>query len=571
MADDITQSEKKGRIYESYVDHALELCGITASHEPNIQGIAASQDFHFTQKEHEWFCGVTYWGSHEAAKMKFWRITFDILCTGSFREKSNFLHVLFEKNPDSDDGLVRLVDESCQGASVHTGNCYGIEILQTFVATDALISSHPSTWSHLSKLSRENYCKDSKYRNAIEALKTSILFALDNVGNDVHICNWRSEALLKGNEDKPLTEAPREIFLKDALLGLTCVDKTIASKLHDLGSEEVLSNLELLKQLGLLYESGGLRKKIDYTEAGLSIISMPPHEVDRIQSDIMELSDLADSPFAPYREHIIELTSDRLVDERITELYAAKDKRLYYNLFDSISEGERHWPLEYPIILKRTRTKGGAYGMSKFSRSCNIKYIGGVSAVPKFMSGQGQLSSYEISRVKESAWAVHSENNNSGLSVSDAGAAVRQGKAIVLKKKMPIAEGYIAAVLKRQVPDAEITLNEPVAHPLSGGGSAGTTLFNVAAKKDKRAIYIFIISTREATHKHKEVAGRLAAVRKLIKIGDSSLAILIADGNFFSSPMELETRSKILRSSGFSHCFYLDQIDNFSTLVRGFL
>src|SRR4051794_25382305 len=97
------ETESKGLVYEAFVNAALERLypGRVRPH-PFLPGVLADQDAAVEGSDGiEFVVGVTHWGSHETAKMKFWRIQEDVFEVHERYPRKPFVHVLFESPKDA--------------------------------------------------------------------------------------------------------------------------------------------------------------------------------------------------------------------------------------------------------------------------------------------------------------------------------------------------------------------------------------------------------------------------------------------------------------------------------------
>src|SRR5262249_19238340 len=131
-----TETEAKGLLYEGFVDCALErLYPGRVEWHPYLGGVIAGQDFVVRKRGKPWLVlGVTYWGSHETAKMKLWRIHEDVFEIYEVYPRAAFVHVLFEQGTEA--GLARLVAALCGGAAVSQEDCGAIKELQSSAISD---------------------------------------------------------------------------------------------------------------------------------------------------------------------------------------------------------------------------------------------------------------------------------------------------------------------------------------------------------------------------------------------------------------------------------------------------
>ena len=180
----MAESDSKGLIYEAFTLLAIEKSiGGPVLWEPNLPGVIAEQDLAYPSENNpDFVVGVTHWGSREAANKKFWRTMedfFEVSCTFT---KARFIHVLFEKNINSDDALDNLIRITCQGRALSIQNSENIPILQGYLRSRECINQFGKGKSNILYYCRELHNKDLVFKGAIDALghQISSLLQIDD-------------------------------------------------------------------------------------------------------------------------------------------------------------------------------------------------------------------------------------------------------------------------------------------------------------------------------------------------------------------------------------------------------
>ncbi|TYQ30525.1 hypothetical protein [Pseudanabaena sp. UWO310] len=572
-------TEIKGLIYESFVNLALEkITNHTVEWHPKLKGLISEQDFAlFKERKLILVVGVTYWGSHEAAKMKFWRIHEDIYEVFEEYSEAIFLHILFEKNLASDDNLVDLINEMCAFASIYEDNSNCIKTLKSYVSEDEKILSFGSGKSAISFASKSLELEDEKFRLAILDLSNIIQKIINSHSKNPELLQILSISSNAGILSKNFHVCEiRETFFKPALIALLNIGVRNINNVFDVYEDggckpNSLRELGLLKKLDLLNIKTSLTKDVELNENLKQLLKMGRKWcIDQLYIIDNALQNTHNSASSLY-EHYRDITNDELVSKRIKLLTFAKDEDSLREVLLNDQDGRlRCWPLDYFVIIQRDHTKGKKYGFKKLSSELNIPYIGGISPLSKFASGNvNSLSKSEISLLCNTMCKYIKGWEYIKLSID----TIQKDRRITLMKKLSVLDLVVGSYLSKQLPsEVNIQENFSVRHPLAHkikNKNAGRTDFNFKISWGNRQVYLFVVSTYEATHKHKEVSGRLRAAWGSGLDYHQSKCLLLVDGNFLIE--STDERVKMLASAGWNGAFYFDELNSLVNYISNFL
>jgi hypothetical protein len=556
-----TETEAKGLLYEGFVDCALErLYPGRVEWHPYLGGVIAEQDFVVRKGEKPWLVlGVTHWGSHETAKMKLWRIHEDVFEVHQAHPQAIFVHVLFEQGTEA--SLAQLIAALCGGAAVSQEDCPALVALQAFAASDREVRAFGRGQDAIRAACRGRYARDARFRKAIAGLAEAIAAAVARHRRGPLLKQFLASA--RRPPGKPVTFAfsgPRVTHFKAALTALL-----------RLGSTVVREVFALYRQVG----PGGLAKLTVLGERGLirtdsGILPTPTPALTQIlalgeewaQRQLMLLERALHDPAHrahPYRGHFRDVTEPSTCADRLARLRACRTARELIALMRDRADGRsRCWPLDYFLAVERRHHKG-KFGHTKLSAELGLKCIGGVSDLPRFASGDWtRLDESRIRRLVAFMCArmARWDPRNATADV------VRADRGTTLLKKLPALEILVEDELRRSLPAVEIVRNRPVRHPLAAAldnPRTGVTEFNLQLRAGGRTALLFLVSSWEATHKHKELSGRLRTAWAAGLPPDTRCYLLI-DGNFLAGG-DADVRQRMLSDAGWDGAFYFDELD----------
>jgi hypothetical protein len=560
-----TETEAKGLLYEGFVHFALErLYPGRVEWHPYLGGVIAAQDFVVRKGDKPWLVvGVTHWGSHETAKMKLWRIHEDVFEVYQAYPHALFAHVLFEQGTEA--GLARLVAALCGGAAVSQEECGAIPVLQTYAASDRAVRAFGRGRDEIRAGCRDHYARDLRFRKAINELAQAIAAA---------VARHRRGSLLKqflasarrppGKSTGFAFSGPRVTNFKAALVALLQLGSAGVREVfvHSArGGPGGLVKMTALAESGLLSTDSGI---LPTPTPALTQILVLGEEWAQRQLTLLEraLRDPAHRAH-PYQVHFCDVAEPCACAARLARLRACRTERDLTALLGDRADGRtRCWPLDYFLAIERKHHKG-KFGHTKLSAALGLKCIGGVSDLPLFARGDGtRLGEPGVKRLVALMWArmARWDPRNSTADV------VRVDRRTTLLKKLPALEILVEDELRRSLPGVEIVPDRPVRHPLAaalGNSRAGVTEFNFQLTAGGRTALLFIVSSWEATHKHKEVSGRLRAAWAAGLPSDTRCCLLI-DGNFLAGG-DADLRQRMLSDAGWDGAFYFDELDRLAT------
>jgi hypothetical protein len=566
-----TKSEAKGLIYEAFVALAIEKSSLgTFVLHPPLVSVPSEQDLAIMRKSKILaILGVTFWGSHEAAKMKFWRIhedVFEVFCADSSIVSG---HVLFERNPDSDESMCSLVRELCGGFSVDSSNCNAIAILQEYVASDAHIRQFGKGEQAVLEACRSLFSSDTRFRNAIESLSRAIETSFTVHRRDDSLLNVLRAAQRPISQNRSFQcTGSRETYFKPALLALLSVASVLDSVFHEYntGGIQALARPGLLKDTGLI-SLRGIRQEV--------VLSLPLKQLLDMGGDWCKrqlaalgaaLRDSSHPAHAMY-EHYRDMIDGKLVADRVAKLTHANTAKQFRDLLVRRNEGEsRCWPLDYFMAIQREHVPAGKFGFQRLSDELGVKYIGGISSLPRFAAGDLSALSDDKVRLLSQIMAGYSKK---WKAAKTSAGVVQEDRRVTLMKKLPVLEIMVSHSIKESLPKAQISENVVAKHPMSDrvdNKNAGSTQFNFRIDANNKRSWIFIVSAYEATHKHKEVSGRLRAAYASAVVAPADLKLLLVDGLFFAAN-GYQKRCEILHSAGWDGAFYFDEMDELITAI----
>ena len=209
--------------------------------------------------------------------------------------------------------------------------------------------------------------------------------------------------------------------------------------------------------------------------------------------------------------------------------------------------------------------------MKKLSQRLGIPYIGGISPLPSFVSGDLDAISCEK---KQELFQYISEDITTFDFEKISPETIVHDRTITLMKKFNILELLTKnALLSARISPEWIKPNCNIRNPYAentGNEYAGRTEFNYSITANGKAVYIFIVSAYDASHKHKEIAGRNRTMKVSPDINPgNNLSIVILDGTLLSETPE--KKIKIMYKAGWDYLFYADELELMANTIYRFL
>jgi len=572
-ANEAVSAERKGAVYEAFVAVALERAfGGSSELATALKGVIADQDVIYPSAASPTIVvGVTHWGSHEAAKMKFWRIHEDFFEVRAAFPTAVFFSVVFERNEASDRNLCALIEHFLGGCAVSDINCEAIADLQSEVATADLLGRFGAGRQSIREYVDSLVKSDRSFRNTIDRLGAELRKRRDAFSPGPELqAQWRRG--LKKTDSYFRDPGDREVQYKPALICLIDVGNDISTVIAHAGDWSRLSlNLKqrLLSKELIVEDPYSLDANAFVVSPQLQLLiergtSWCEGTLSRVR---MLVSDTG-HPFYSLRDHIEDVVDGFGCQRRISLLMACQSVEELYRLLGEWGEGmQRCWPLDYSMAIERAHTLAGEYGMQKLSNELRIRYIGGISPLPKFAGGDKAALSNEqrksLAKVlmgKKRAW------NRRQVTID----VIQRDRRITLMKKLPVLDMVLEAELRSRIPDVQFERAVRVRHPshLScANRSAGATDFNFCTSGPNGKVWIFVAATYETTHKHKEVSGRLRGAMAAGSIVASDTCLLLIDGNLLKGGDRVD-RIRMLRAAGWQGAFFLDECDALASAIR---
>ncbi len=558
-----TETEAKGLLYEGFVDCALErLYPGRVEWHPHLGGVLAEQDFVVRKGVKPWLVlGVTHWGSHETAKMKLWRIHEDVFEVYQIYPQAVFVHVLFEQGGEA--GLSRLVTALCGGAVVSHENCRAISALQAHVASDREIRNFGRGREAVRAACRQRYATEVRFREAIDGLARAVAAAVARHSRGPCLRHLLDSARRPPSKPAHFTfSGPRATHFKAALVALLRLGRG--------GIRKVFARYRKAGIGGLVEVPALSEARLLRTDSG--ILPTPAPALTQIlargeewaQRQLTRLEQAVHDPAHRahrYRGHLRDVTDRSACATRLARLRASRTPREMAALLDDGGDGrERCWPLDYFLAVERKHHKG-KFGHTKLSAALGLKCVGGVSDLPRF--ARGDRARLDGSCVKRLAALMCARVARWDPQYATAD-VVQADRRVTLLKKLPALEVLAEDELRRSLPGVSVVADWPVRHALGaalGNRRAGATEFNFRLSAGRRSAVVFLVSSWEATHKHKELSGRLRAAWAAGLAPDTACYLLI-DGNFLAAA-DADLRQRMLYEAGWDGAFYFDELDQF--------
>jgi hypothetical protein len=557
----VTETEAKGLLYEGFVDCALErLYPGRVEWHPHLGGVIAEQDFVVRKGEKLWLVvGVTHWGSHETAKMKLWRIHEDVFEVHQAYPEAIFVHILFEQRTEA--SLAQLVAALCGGAAVSEKDCAALAALQSYAGSDAEVRSFGRGQDAVRTACRERSATDPRFRAAIDGLARAITAAVARHQRSPQLKQFLASARKPAGKTAPFEfSGPRRTHVKEALLALLQLGSAGVREVfacHARGRLDALARLAALREHKLLNTANGI---LPMPAPALAQLLALGQEWVQAQLTLLEraLRDPAHRAYA-YLDHYRDMTDRAGCAARLARLCSCRTARDMAALLRARSGmHSRCWPLDYFLAVERRHHKG-KFGHTKLSTELGLKCIGGVSPLPRFAAGN--LTRLDAAKVKHLARLMLARIAQWDPTRATAD-TIQADRRTTLLKKLPALEILVHEHLRRSLPGATVVCERAVRHPLavaSAKPQAGTTEFNFQLTAGSRTALLFLVSSTEATHKHKELSGRLRAAWAAGLPPDTRCLLLI-DGNFLAGG-DADLRQRMLGEAGWDRALYLDEMD----------
>ena len=567
-------AERKGLAYEAFVAVAVEKAfGSAPEIGTKLKGVIADQDVIWPSAiKPQVVISVTHWGSHEAAKMKFWRVHEDLFEVLGASENVAFVSVVFDRNEGSDQNLCQLLDHVTMGRGISDVNCAVIEKLQYRVSTEANLREFGVGKEVMVERTRNKCASDPEFAKEILSLGKAIEACVSRKSNDRNIADLVRKASLTRSA---AFRSPRncETYFKPALIALIDAGPACLAALDQKTGFDELPKLDLvdLMRAGLVRErSDSLIGELEGTELFEQLRKQGIAWCKQVLTILRQTTADKSHALYAYHDHIADVTDSSGCKERVDKLMNCATSRDVYDLLSNPgAEMNRCWPIDYALAIQRSITPAKEYGVQKLSLAAGIPYEGApVSCpLPRFVSGQkDKLSKLEL---KQLASVIFDLKRGWDL-VAASSRTVQIDRKITLMKKLSVLDVVLEYFLKSMIAN-DVTMSPFIArHPLSakvGNAIAGSTEFNFRLSTKTKSAFIFVAASYEATHKHKELSGRLRAARAAGWVREDDLCLILADGNLFSDSSASE-RASMLRSAGWRGAYYLDEISFISQSLR---
>jgi hypothetical protein len=218
----------------------------------------------------------------------------------------------------------------------------------------------------------------------------------------------------------------------------------------------------------------------------------------------------------------------------------------------------RCWAVDYSTAIQRKHVKGGEFGLQKLSNQVGIPYIGGISALPRFILGETKALS--VPQIDKLATVICDLIRRWDLNKATS-FTIQCDRRTTLMKKFPAFDVALEAELHELLPDCSFDRSFRIAHPLGKAlkcPNAGVTEFNLVISRNNRRVFLFVAATFDTTHKHKEVAGRLRGAFGCGAVLPTDMALLVIDGNLLYGAHR-DVRMMMLQNAGWSGAYFLDE------------
>lgn len=562
-------AERRGLIYEIFVALAVENAfGSMPETGTKIDRVIADQDIIWPNaKTPKLVISVTHWGSHEAANKKFWRIQEDLFENHSANPKVKFCSVVFDRNAGSDQALCNLLDSITLGGGISDLNCAAIPALQLRVAGAAKLRAFGSGAENMLARTREMIATDTIFLGEIRELGELILAFYQKRRERTSVASVVLSTASVTNTKAFKLKKYRTTHFKPALIALINAGDFAAdaiSKYHDLDSLDPTAAQHLFRA-GLVREkSDSLSGDLEPTDL-LNLLFNQGLEwcKDALVSIQNVTRDTSHALYA-YHDHIADVTDTSSCKERLKLLLSCKTEAELEMLVLSSSHGmNRVWPLDYAIAIQRSIAPSREYGVQKLSRDADIPYTGApVSCpLPCYITGdRRRLSVHEVKKLSFVIFGFSKSWSTASASVF----TIQADRKITLMKKLSVLDVLLETRLRKSLPSDFEVGPSIVRHALSGlvgNVHAGSTEFNIKISHGESCGFIFILSSFEATHKHKEISARLRVARAAGAVRSEDLCMLIVDGNILSDESD-GLRVQMLCEAGWDAIYFFDELDS---------
>ena len=578
------ESEKKGRVYEAFVKLAVEkVINIRLCWEEDIPGVLANQDFSYPSSSHpELVIAVTYWGSHETANKKFWRTVedrFEVYCAFP---AASFLSIVFEKNKDSDDALDDILKNICLGKELSERYSSAILPLQEYVNSDEAVSSFGAGKEGVFSACERKYETEEEFRTLINILGEEIKQIIQQPITDY--LRWvplleEESASQSRRTNNLILSGCRNTYYKKGLIRLLQFSKDevqiVLSAIED-GSWDAVDDSLIRRLISAdLIKKQAIGGRITVSNELRSISAIGSTGYGKLAEQVGQLVEGQDptSDFPAYLDHYNDITKSSHREALFAYFCAIRSSEDIERSLHGVdgAETQRIWVVDYYLALKRAQVRGGKYGMKKLSQRLGIPYIGGISPLPSFVSGDLDAISCEK---KQELFQYISEDITTFDFEKISPETIVHDRTITLMKKFNILELLTKnALLSARISPEWIKPNCNIRNPYAentGNEYAGRTEFNYSITANGKAVYIFIVSAYDASHKHKEIAGRNRTMKVSPDINPgNNLSIVILDGTLLSETPE--KKIKIMYKAGWDYLFYADELELMANTIYRFL
>lgn len=577
-----TENEKKGKVYEAFVKIAVEhACKISLGWEVDIPRVIANQDFSFPERgAPSLVLAVTHWGSHEAANKKFWRTVEDRFEVYDSYPKAKFVSVLFEMPKDSDEALDELLRIVCNGRALSRVNSAAIIALQTYVDSDDKVKSFGRGKDAVLTTVVDMYDSNVAFRNAIANLGSE----LKGLINGSHKKYNFIQPLLKRvrsnsarRKEDAYISSFKNTYYKAGLIGTLFFDPTAmcnvfsALRAHNWRcvSPSLLRQLVSMKMVKI----SGIRRKVVPSKELISLSQMSDKEYLKVRNQFCSCVDDPTSSLHFCKDHFLDLVDSNRRGKLLKYLQEAKTLEELLAVETGIDGvvTQRVWIIDYFCAIKRNFVHAKEYGIRKLSNELGFEYTGGGVSSPIPVYAQGNLERISLKEKRRLFAHILQEKEKFDWSKVN-GAMIAVDRMTTMKKKFDVIELLISNALAKSGIGA-VTPKFSVKNPVTASwvnAVAGITIYNFRLDGRNRAVLLFVVSSYDATHKHKELSGRvrLADVSGSLD-GIPHKNIVVLDGTVFDS--EPESKLKMLSKAGWDAVYYVDELGTMAQTVAQYL
>lgn len=583
MAEEVdTENEKKGTVYEAFVNVAFNrVIKQSLEWEVNIPGVIANQDFVYPKVEKpNLVMAITHWGSHEAANKKFWRTLEDRFEVYDAFPRAKFVSVLFEMPIDSDIALEELLRIACNGRGLSEINSKVISSLQKYVDDDDKVISFGSGKNHVLDVVEKKCISDKVFCGLIDKLGIELKSLISSEFPKYSFVDGLLNKIRVGASKRTASayiSRFKNTYYKAGLIGtlffspdeMAIIFEAINQRKLKSLPKNLTSRLESLKLVKVTKIGGAVTPD----KSLVSLATIPIKEYLAVRQQFSGCVDDPASTLHFCKDHFCDLTDP---SRRGVLLKYLKDSTSVEGLINAETGvgsivTQRVWVVDYFCAIKRNFTRAKEYGIRKLSNTLGFEYKGGGVSSPIPVYSRGVLNRLTASEKKKLYSYILKEKNLFDWSKVN-GTMIAVDRMTTMKKKFDVIELMISNALGRggvKNAIAGFRVKNPLRSNLVDAG-AGVTTYNFKIEFGMRSVLLFVVSSYDATHKHKELSGRV----RLSDISDELHGkqhknIIVLDGTVFDS--EPRSKLKMLSVAGWDAIFYVDELDVMTKAIAEYL